>query len=67
MKSQRKAQAAAQAVFDALYNMVPGTPLGPDVTAKGSYDLTAQWAPDPVMDRPRYTVTATVALVTSTP
>ena len=47
--------------------MVPNTPLAADVTAKGVYDLTAQWAPDPVMDRPRYIVTATVALVTSTP
>jgi len=63
MKSQRSAYTAASAAAAALWSLTPNTPLGADMVAKGVTDITSQWFPDPISDRPRYIVTATVLVV----
>jgi hypothetical protein len=67
MKSQKAASAAASAIASELWSLVPNTALTADVVAKGVHDLATVWGPDPVSDRPRYIVTATVTLLAVTP
>jgi hypothetical protein len=37
--------------------------LNDEVLVKGIYNIGAAWLPDPVSDRPRYVITATVQAV----